>query len=240
MGRLPISIVLLIPPPDGPTACPDGDTGHRTRRTKAAPQEAQDGPGTSPQLLGGLGPIGGNSIQRGHRRPRLFLVFQGLRDPWQAGFVRTNPMLAETKTRRCIRSRHPEDLMQIRNRLRIYSCPAHALPVLLIPPPGGPTACPDGEADPQAQGNKSGPAGSAGQPRDHPPAPGEPGTHWGNTATRGPQTAPQQLPASPCIRSRTALEILPNPQASAVLVLQMTAPLSLLCRTFVAPQSKTL
>ena len=89
----------------------------------------------------------------------------------------------------------PEDLMQTRNRLHICSCPAHALPVLLIPPPGGPTACPEGGSrPPDPGGDKSGPAGSARQTRDRPPAPGGPGTHWGEysnqRATDGPAAAP--------------------------------------------------
>ena len=124
-------------------------------------------------------------------RPRLFLVFQGLRDPWQAGFVRTNPMLAETKTRRCIRSRPPR---------RSHANPQSSAHLQL------PSSCLADAADPatwrayglpgrgkqttRPRGDKSGPAGSARQTRDRPPAPGGPGTHWRNTAARGPQTAP--------------------------------------------------
>ena len=98
-------------------------------------------------------------------------------------------MLAETKTRRRIRSRPPEYPMQIRNRLRTYSYPARALPVLLIPPPGGPTACPEGDAVHTPRSAKAAP-GASRTVLGLAPAPGGPGTHWRNTAARGPQTAP--------------------------------------------------
>ena len=71
---------------------------------------------------------------------------------------------------------------------------------------------------PQGQENKSGHAGSAGQPRDRSPSSGSlgpiGGEYYNHRAADGP---PQQFPALPCIGSLTALEILPNPQSSALL-----------------------
>ena len=189
-----------------------------------------------PRLWGSLGPIARIELSEDHRRPLLLSVTQGNGTPCKLDLYGQIRCLPRQRYAGASDPGRLKDPIQIRNRLRICSFPAHALPVLLVPPPRGPTTCTEGEADPQAQGNESGPTGSARQTRDRPPAPGGPGTHWGNTATRGQQTAPQQLPALPRIRSRTALEILPNPQSSAVLVLLMTAPLLLLCRTFVAPQ----
>ena len=106
MGRLPISIVLQIPPPDGPMACSDGDTGPRPRRTKAAPRKRR----TAHRPTPALGKSGCHCENRAFRGPQTAppaFCNPGKRDPWQAGFVRANPMLAETKTRRCIRSRPP-------------------------------------------------------------------------------------------------------------------------------------
>ena len=149
------------------------------------PEEQKRPPGSAgrpidrPRLWGSLGPIARIELSEDHRRPRLFLVFQGLRDPWQAGFVRTNPMLAETKTRRCIRSKPPR-----RSHANPQSSAHLQLPSSCLAGVAGPATwraygLPGWEADPQAQGNKSGPAGSARQTRDRPPAPGGPGTHWG-------------------------------------------------------------
>ena len=71
---------------------------------------------------------------------------------------------------------------------------------------------------PQGQENKSGHAGSAGQTRDRSPSSGSlgpiGGEYYNHRAADGP---PQQFPALPCIGSLTALEILPNPQSSALL-----------------------
>ena len=86
-----------------------------------------------------------------------------------------------------------EDLMQTRNRLRICSCPAHALPVLLVPPPGGPTACPDGKQTPRPRGIKAAPQ----EAQDNPGTTPSSGRTWdplgeysNQRAADGPAAAP--------------------------------------------------
>ena len=171
----------------------------RPRRTKAAPRKRRTAHRPVPSL-GKSGTHCENRAFRGSQTAPPTFCNPGQRDPWQAGFVWTNPMLAETKTRRCIRPGRPEDLMQTRNRLRICSCPAHALPVLLIPPPGGPTACPEGGSRPPDPGGiKAAPQEAQDRPGTAPQLREDLGPIGGNTATRGQQTAPQQLPALPCI-----------------------------------------
>ena len=124
----------------------------RKGKQPPGPGEQQWTPGThrtahSPVTAPGKsGTHCGNRAFRGPLSAPPAFCNPGLRDPWQAGLCYHNPMLAETKTRWRIRSRPPEYPMQIRNRLRTCSYPARALPVLLIPPPGGPTACPEGDA----------------------------------------------------------------------------------------------
>ena len=171
MGQLPISIVLQIPPPDGPTVCSDGDTSPVPEEQKRPPESAGR-PIDRPRLWGSLGPIARIELSEGHRRPLLLSVTQGNGTPGKLDLYGQIRCLPRQRHAGASDPGRPEDLMQTRNRLHISSCPAHVLPVLLILPPGGPTACPEGEADHQTQGNKSGPAGSARQPRDRPPSSG--------------------------------------------------------------------
>ena len=159
------------PPPDGPTVCSDGDTSPGPEEQKRPPESAGR-PIDRPRLWGSLGAHCDNRAFRGPQTALLLSVTQGNGTPGKLdlyGQIRCLPRQGHAGVSDPGR---PEDLMQTRNRLRICSYPAHALPVLLIPPPGGPTACPEWEADHQTQGNKSGPAGSARQPRDRPPSSG--------------------------------------------------------------------
>ena len=139
----------------------------RPRRTKAAPRKRRTAHRPVPSL-GKSGTHCENRAFRGSQTAPPAFCNPGQRDPWQAGFVRTNPMLAETKTRRCIRSRPPR-----RSHANPQSSAHLQLPSSCLAGVAGPATwraygLPGWEADPQAQGNKSGPAGSAGQPRDHP------------------------------------------------------------------------
>lgn len=138
MGQLPISIVLQIPPPDGPTACSDGDTGPRPRRTKAAPRKRRTAHRPAPTV----------SCVSGVTGPLASWICTDKSDACRDKDTPVYQIQAAPK----ISCKPAEDLMQTRNRLRICSCPAHALPVLLIPPPGGPTACPEGGSRPPDPG----------------------------------------------------------------------------------------
>ena len=95
--------------------------------------------------------------------------------------------------------------MQIRNRLRTCSYPARALPVLLIPPPVAPTACPEGDAVHRPRSAKAAP-GASRTVLGLAPAPGGPGTHWRNTAARGPTACPEGGEAPRARRTKAATQ----------------------------------
>ena len=127
------------------------------------PEEQKRPPGSAGRpmdrlrLWGSLGPIARIELSEGHRRPLLLSVTQGNGTPGKLdlyGQIRCLPRQRQAGA--SDPGRH-EDLMQTRNRLRICSCPAHALPVLLVPPPGGPTACPDGKQTTRPRGIKVAP-----------------------------------------------------------------------------------
>ena len=101
-----------------------------------------------PRLRGSLGPIAGIELLEDHRRPRPLSVTQGNGTPGKLDCAITIRCLPRQSHAGASDPDHPEEPMQIRNRLRICSYQARALPVLLIPPPGGPTACPEGEKPP--------------------------------------------------------------------------------------------
>ena len=204
-----------LPPPGWPTACPEGEVP-QAQDNSSGHQGPTGRPIDRPRLWGSLGPIAGIELSEGHRRPLLLSVTQGYGTPGKLDCAITIRCLPRQSRAGASDPGHPEDPMQIRNRLRTCSYPARALPVLLIPPPGEPTACPEGDAVHRPRSAKAAP-GASRTVLGLAPAPGGPGTHWGNTTTTGRQTVPQQFPALPCIGSLTALEILPNPQSSALL-----------------------
>ena len=166
----------------------------RPRRTKAAPRKRRTAHRPVPSL-GKSGTHCENRAFRGSQTAPPTFCNPGQRDPWQAGFVRTNPMLAETKTGRCIRSRPPR-----RSHANPQSSAHLQLPSSCLAGVAGPATwraygLPGrGKQTTRPRGDKSGPAGSARQTRDRPPAPGGPGTHWGEysnqRATDGPAAAP--------------------------------------------------
>ena len=128
-----------------------------------------------PRHRGSLGPIARIELSEGHRRPLPLSVTQGNGTPGKLDCAITIRCLPRQRYAGASDPYRSEDPVQIRNRLRICSRPAHALPVLLIPPPGGPTACPEGKADPRprrakvaprSQQDSSGTGHSSGRTRD--------------------------------------------------------------------------
>ena len=153
-----------------------------------------------PRLWGSLGAHCDNRAFRGPQTALLLSVTQGNGTPGKLDLYGQIRCLPRQRHAGASDPGRPEDLMQTRNRLHICSCPAHALPVLLIPPPGGPTACPEGGSRPPDPGGiKAAPQEAQDRPGTAPQLREDLGPIGGNTATRGQQTAPQQLPALPCI-----------------------------------------
>ena len=145
-----------------------------------------------PRLRGSLGPIAGIELLEDHRRPRPLSVTQGYRDPWQAELCYHNPMLAETKTRRRIRSRPPRRTHANPQSSAHLQLPSSCLAGAADPATRRAYGLPGSGRSPQAQERKSGPPGASRTALGLAPAPGVPGTRQRNTAPRWLQTAPPQ------------------------------------------------
>ena len=131
-------------------------------------QGAAGRPIARPRLRGSLGPIAGIELLEDHRRPRPLSVTQGNGTPGKLDCAITIRCLPRQRHAGASDPDHPEEPMQIRNRLRICSYQARALPVLLIPPPGGPTACPEVDAVHRPRSAKAAPQEPAERPWDWP------------------------------------------------------------------------
>ena len=95
-----------LPPPGGPTVCPEGETAPG-QENSSGHQGPAGRPIDRPRLRWKSGTYIGNRAFRGPQTAPPAFCNPGLRDPWQAGLCYHNPMLAETKSRRRIRSRPP-------------------------------------------------------------------------------------------------------------------------------------
>ena len=183
----------LRPAPMGIPVTGPGEQKRPRRKRRTAPEPA-------PSFWAAWDSLEETASRGATDGPDCFLCFRGYGTPGKLDLYGQIRCLPRQRHAGVSDPGRPEDLMQTRNRLRICSYPAHALPVLLSPPPGGPTACPEGGSRPPDPGGiKAAPQEAQDRPGTAPQLREDLGPIGGNTATRGQQTAPQQLPALPCI-----------------------------------------
>lgn len=200
-----------LPPPGGPTVCPEGETAPG-QENSSGHQGPAGRPIDRPRLRWKSGTYIGNRAFRGPQTAPPAFCNPGLRDPWQAGLCYHNPMLAETKTRRRISSRPPRRSHANPQSSAHLQLPSLCLAVAAVPPPGGPTACPEGDAVHRPRSAKAAPRSQQNGPGTGPSS----GSTWDPAEKHGTQRAADS-PATGKRNLRDCREYPANPQSSALL-----------------------
>ena len=156
-----------LPPPGG-LQLPGTGSRPQAQESSSGQQGPAGRPIDRPPAPGKSGTHSGNRAFRGPQTVSSAFCTPGQREPWQAGLCYHNPMLAETKTRRRIRSRPPRRTHANPQSSAHLQLPSSCLAGAADPATRRAYGLPGRGRSPQAQERKSGPQEPAERPWDWP------------------------------------------------------------------------